>query len=67
MNLMLGDILRNQIFNEFHVIFCIGAFIGVIFSVNIGKKAILISCIPLVISLAIMGYKKEEGVLVEKE
>lgn len=49
------------------VIFCIGAFIGGIFSVNIGKKAILISCIPLVISLAIMGYKKEEGVLVEKE
>ena len=25
MNLMLGDILRNQIFNEFHVIFYIGA------------------------------------------
>ena len=44
------------------VVFCIGAFIGGIFSVNIGKKAILIPCIPLVISLGIMGYKKEESV-----
>ena len=43
-------------------VFCFGAFIGSIFSLNIGRKAILISCIPLVLSLFIMGYKKEENV-----
>ena len=40
-------------------IFCFGAFIGGIFSRNIGRKAILISCIPLVLSLVIMSYKRE--------
>lgn len=43
-------------------VFCFGAFIGSIFSLNIGKKAILISCIPLVLALGIMGYKKEEDI-----
>ena len=38
---------------------CFGAFIGGIFSRNIGRKAILISCIPLVLSLVIMSYKRE--------
>ena len=41
-------------------VFCFGAFIGAIFSLSIGIKAILISCIPLVLSLVIMGYNKEE-------
>lgn len=51
------------------IIFCFGAFIGGIFSLNIGRKSILISCIPLIIALIIMGYKneKEEVLLVEKE
>ena len=40
-------------------IFCFGAFIGGIFSRNIGRKALLISCIPLVLSLVIMSYKRE--------
>ena len=40
-------------------VFCFGAFIGGIFSRNIGRKAILISCIPLVLSLVIMSYKRE--------
>ena len=40
-------------------IFFFGAFIGGIFSRNIGRKAILISCIPLVLSLVIMSYKRE--------
>ena len=40
-------------------IFCFGDFIGGIFSRNIGRKAILISCIPLVLSLVIMSYKRE--------
>ena len=40
-------------------IFCFGAFIGGIFSRNIGRKAILISCIPLVLTLVIMSYKRE--------
>ena len=40
-------------------IFCFGAFIGGIFSRNIGRKAILISCIPLVLSLVIMSYKRD--------
>ena len=43
-------------------VFCFGAFIGSIFSLNIGKKAILISCIPLVLALVIMGYRKEEDI-----
>ena len=43
-------------------VFCFGAFIGSIFSLNMGRKAILISCIPLVLSLFIMGCKKEENV-----
>lgn len=43
-------------------VFCFGAFIGSIFSLSIGIKAILISCIPLGLSLVIMGYKKEEDI-----
>lgn len=43
-------------------VFCFGAFIGSIFSLDIGRKAILISCIPLALALVIMGYKKEEDI-----
>lgn len=42
-------------------IFCLGATIGGIFSKVIGVKAILIACIPLVFSLIIMSYRKDNN------
>lgn len=40
-------------------IFCLGAFVGAILAVKIGIKAILFVCIPLLISLMLMGQNKE--------